>query len=768
MPTAHRRSRALALPTGLVLVTALALGSGPALAAETPSPSPVATAEPSDAAEPSADPTADPAPTATIPDADTPDVDTPGAEIPTPDPSATATTTDLPDDGGVVTNGPPLAVDPETGLAVGIARYIPYPASATAVGDRGLATATLAIPGGMTPVILRGRLTSLADNPGLVRIRAGNSYVEMDAVTGGEFELTLEPDAVVNGNLTVEVRNDLDVGTGRCVSDTTTTETVDDLVIGFIGVETPPDTVAGFFSPPVQKVTLVVPDDASPAVAEAALAGAGALATRYDALIPVVVQTTAEFDADPTRFDDSDGPIRIVRLSPSNEPVNTVQITDPGVPMMTISGPAAELAKAAAALAAPELGLAGAPEVTELSDTRKSYTTSSLTLAELGAAKPTLVGLGRLEYVVAIGQDAFGGPTSGFAIHLEGAHTPPQDGGLLTASVLWNGQLVEAQALSAETSTYVADATIPAQLVERTNSLTIRLDASPPGGNCESGAALPAQLDILGVTSTVTATPGQSLPEGFVRYPQAFGNTLHVAFGSGEITPALIRTGCALVVSLQRATAQRMNIELLAFDAFVAATTAGVVIGASPDDADTLKAPLRFEPWRQISDAETDFTVTVDGPFAALESFEYLGRNIVMLGSTAPTSQAQPQLDQLADEAQNGLFGWFALGGNILVAQPGYDTITTLDLRTLVPQESVLEERSEMPVWLFVLAGGLLALIIGRILVARARRRRLRRVVAESTRAEAGALAGSGVANGNGGADEPPAPRTQEPPPDRA
>ncbi len=758
MAAAPRLRRALLAPAMLVLSASLVVTAGSALAAETPSPSASPSASPSDAlastpptatAEPSADAT---------------------ASSDAAQPSASATPTDT---GEVVTNAtadtPPdegtgVIIDNanDTGLAVGISRFIPYPATATAVGSKGLASATLAIPNGMVPIVLKGRLTSLADSPGTVRIRVGTQYVEMDAVTGGRFEIKLGADAVVDGNLTVEVRNDLDVGTGRCVADTTTTETIDQLVLGFVGFETPPDTIAGFFSPPVQKVTLVVPDDATPAVAEAALAGAGALATRYDQLVPVVVQTSAEFEVDSERFDDTDGPIRVVRLKPTDGTTNTVTITDPGVPMLTISGPAEELASAASALAAPELGLAGAPEATAMSDVRKSYQTTSLTLTDLGAAKPTLVGLGRLEYVVSVGQDAFGGPTSGFAIHLEGAHTPPQEGGLLTASLLWNGQLVESQALSGETDTYVADTTIPAQLVERSNSLTIRLDASPPGGNCESGAALPAQLDILGATSTVTATPGQSLPEGFVRYPQAFGTTLLTTFGSGEITPDLIRTGCAMVVSLQRATAQRMNIELTDFAQFLASTSTGMVIGATPEDADALQAPLRFEEFRQISDAETDFTVTVDAPFAALEAFESTGRNVLMLGSTAPTSQAQSLLDQLAEEAQNGLFGWFGLSGNILVAQPGYDEITALDLNTIVPQETVLQERAQLPIWLFVVAGLLLLLIIGRVVLVRARRRRLSQAVAEASDDED--VDDSAAGREASAASAPP---TQEPPSER-
>lgn len=712
MPPATRAARLAAAGVVSLLSLGLAVPAASADTTPTPGTSPVAA---SASPTPSASATPSPAPTA---GATSP---APSAATPEPTPSPGSTLGATQDVG-------------DNGLVVGIDRFIPYPATATAVGSRGLASVTLPIPVGMVPIVLTGTLTSVADSPGIVRIRVGTKYVELDAVTGGRFSLELGKDAAIDNNVTIEVRNTLDLGQGECVSDTTTTEAISDLRLGFLGTETPPTTVAGFFSPPVQRVTLVVPAEASPAVAEAALAAAGALATRYDQLVPIVVTTPAEFEQDPARYNNTDGPFRIVRIEPSDELETTVSISDPGVPTLTISGPSNELAPATSALASVELGLAAVPVATALTDVQKSYSVPTLTLAQLGAEKPTLAGLGRIEYAIPVGQVSFGGPISAVDIHLEGTHTPVAANGAMIASILWNGTLVQSQTLG-EDDLYVADAAIPGALIERDNTLIIRLDASPPGGNCQSGAPVIAQLDVFGAVSTVAATPGQSLGIGFGRFPQAFGETMHVAFGSGPLTSDLVRTGAAMVASLQRAIGQRMNIDVVPLAEAVGAPYSVMVIGATPEDANTLKAPLRFEPWRALDDARTAFSVTVDGPFAALEAFETAGQNILMLGCTAPTEQAQPLMDQIADEAQNGRFGWFGFGGSIVVAQSGAELLE-LQLRTLVPQATVQREEAGLPVWLFVLGGVILLLVAVRILWVRLRRRRISRAVAQAQQAD--------------------------------
>ena len=714
-------------------LTVLAAGlAAPSVQADPPVPGGLSSATPTPSAPASVTPSpgtsAAPTPEASSASAAT----AAPSESPSASPAASPSTTPFVPGSGAVVD-----LADADGLTTKVARFIPYAGTATAVGGSGLATVTLPLPPGLVPVVLDGTLTTLADSAGTVRVRVGSSSEEFNVETGGVFSIPVPFEAIENNSVTVEVRNTLEPGKGECDGDFTTTATIENLVLGFIGKETPPTTIAGFFSPPVQKVTLISTGEPTLASAEATLAAAGAIATRYDRSVPIVTVTDQQFSADPNALRDVDGPKRIVRLLPTDDSTVTVSITNPGTPTLTISGPGDQLADAAAALASPSLGLAGAPVATELSETRQATVTTTLTLEQLGAATPRLAGLGRLEFALPVPQDQFGGTVDAVAIHLEGAHTPVPAGGLATASILWNDQLVASQLL-ADNDQYVADVTVEGPLMRRDNFLVVRLEVTPPGGNCGT-ATQPMQMDLNGFASTLTGTPGQSLSAGFNRFPQAFGSDLHVAFGSQQLTPTLVNAACSMVVSLQHAASAQLQVSTQDFASFVTAPYPGLVIGATPADADTLEAPLRYEDWRAINAAATEFTVTVDGPFAALEAFELDGRNILMLGSTDPTEQSMPLVVQLADEAENGEFGWFGLRDDLMVAQSAYQTIF-LDSTTVVPQTSVQAEGRQLPPWWLLLIVAVVVILLLRWWFVRRRAKRIRRRLA-AAEAEAAATA---------------------------
>ncbi|MHB1211669.1 MAG: hypothetical protein ACYC0W_05330 [Candidatus Nanopelagicales bacterium] len=699
MPAMSQRRSLLAV--AVFAATTIGLATAPAQAATSspsPTPSPVATAT----------------------------VDPSGSASARPDTAATDTAQPAGTLAGTPASSPsPTPIDAEIG------RLLTYKTTATAVGANGLATATLAIPAGLVPVVLRGTLTSVADNPGVVRIRVGANYIEMDAETGGDFSLAVPAEAVRERNLTIEVRNTLDLPKEECVFDTTTTETISDLVLGFVGIETPPTTIAGFFSPPVKKVTIVAGASTVPE-AEVVLAAAGAMARRYDRDIDIVVMTPDEFAADPAVLDPSAGPERIIQLVPDDTASVQVVVDDPGVPRLTISGPASQLSDAASSLESVGLGLAAIPEASELSETEVNPANPTLTLAELGAPKPTMSGLGRLEYTIAMSQDRFGGPIQSFAVHLEGVHTPVQDAGAATASILWNDQLIASQLVTNDDQ-FTADVNVDPSLVRRDNFLTIRVDAVNNSGGCNAAgnATQGFQMDIDGNASTVSATPGEALPEGFERFPQAFGGQLRIAFGSGPLTPELVKAGASMVISLQRSAINPLDVTSEDFDTFLAGGYPGMVIGATPQDAVALDAPLRFEDLRAVDFELTRFTVKVDGPFAAMEAFDIDGRNILLLGSTAPVEQSAPLLQQVADEAQDGEFGWFGFKGTMIVAQPGAELLT-LSTATLVPQASIVAESRSLPTWWLVVLGLAVLILLARLVMLWRRRRAVRRQIAKA------------------------------------
>ncbi len=653
--------------------------------------------------------------------------------VPEPDPAASTPPTSSPSPsptGGGDATGPAIDDTFDTGLEVGIDRYITYPSTATAVGSNGLATTTLAIPLGMVPIQLRGELVSLADNPGIVRVRVGTSFIEMDATDGGRFSLPVPADAVVDRNLTVEVRNTLDDGGERCSADFTSRATITDLSVGFIGRETPPETIAGFFSPPVKKVTIIIPDEVSPAVAQAAMATAGAVARRYDRTVPIIIMSVAQASSDPTVLVDADGPNRIVRLLPTSDEAVSVAVTNPGVPTLSISGDGDALSAAGAALSTTALGLGAVPDATDLSQGPQSAPTSALSLADLGVERPTLFGLGRLTASVNVPQDRFGGPTGAFTIRIEGANTPVPPGAQATASLLWNDQLVQSQVLG-DSDDYLAEVTVSGPLVRRANTLTLRVDATPSGGDC-SIATQPFQMDIDGFASTVTAQPGQTLAPGFTRFPQAVAGRLVVAFGSGQLKASHVVDACGLVVALQRSGNVQLEVVVEDFASFLTAPNPGLVVGATPDDANALSAPLRFEPWRAVRIGGAEFELTVDGPFAALEAFDLEGRNILLLGGT--TGSPPELMRQLVDEAQNGEFGWDGLAGDLLVAQPGAEPLS-LTSDAVVPQAAVVEESRSIPVWWLAVGAAVVGILLARWWAVVRRRRRIEEKIAAATEA---------------------------------
>ncbi len=609
-----------------------------------------------------------------------------------------------------------VSAETDPAVATTFTQTLAYSTSLTAIGEGGQASTALPVPTGLSPVTLRGTLTATAASDGVAVISVGTTQAEVSVRVGGTFELPLPAGTEVNSAVVLTVLNRLNPKLNDvCSYDTTTSVTLSNIQIEATGVETPPTTVADFFSPAVRTITVVTPDAQNFSVNEAALAAVAALSAKYgrDTVITAAVSSGAIQPPAPGA--------RVVSIAANFDATTSLTLSDPGIPTLTLTGPATELSAAAAALGGVTLGLAGAPTVTALAENNTATPGSIFTLADFGTAQPTLVGVGRLTYSTTVSQSRFGGPISSFTLHLEGGNTPTPPGGIVTATVLWNDLIVNSQSI-ADTDTYAVDATIDSTLVKRDNTLTIRLEAIPPGGYCTT-TPLPAELDINGTGSTITGHPGQSLAVGLQRFPQVLGNTVRIAFGTEGASENTLSEAAHVISTLQRASATPLAVKLVPIADFTKASYPGVVIGAAPEDAAALKAPLRFEAWRAVDASGKKFTVTVDGPFAALEAFDAGGRDLLLLGGTAPVAQSVALSDSLATQADANPFGWFVLTGDLLVAQPGLPPLA-LSTATIVPQASVANEFT-IPLWLIIAVAVLLLVIVARLIAVRARKRRI-------------------------------------------
>jgi hypothetical protein len=591
---------------------------------------------------------------------------------------------------------------------------LPFATTLTAVGEGGQASTGLPVPVGLTPLNLSGVITATAVSDGVAVISVGTNQTEVSVREGGAFSLSIPAGTMSDSVVVLNLVNKLDpINDELCSYDTLTAVTLAEISISAFGAETPPATIAEFFSPAVRNITVLAADTKDSAVTDAVLNAVGSLASKYGRDTIIAAMTEGEFTPPTTPGS------RVVVIEKSSAPEVSVEVSNTTLPTLTLSGPATKLPPAAAALGSVNLGLAGSPAATGLQQTTSATTATTLTLADVGTATPVLAGVGRITYSTAISQSRFGGPVDSFKIHLEGGNTPTPKGGIVTASVLWNDVIVDSQSI-ASADTYLVDVEIAASLVKRDNTLTVRLEAVPAGGYCTTGP-MPAELTLNGKGSTVIARPGQGLPPGFERFPQTLGAALPLSFGSGEITPVMLTAAAHLVSTLQRASVPQLSIRVVDFTEFQAAAYPGLVVGATPADADALAAPLRFEPWRAVDAAGKNFTVTVDGPFAALEAFATNGRDVLMLGSTKPANESNPLLDVLAADADADPFGWFVLTGDLLVAQVGQPNLA-LSSSTVVPQSKIASEFT-VPLWLIVAVAVLLIIIVARLIVVSRRRR---------------------------------------------
>jgi glycerol-3-phosphate acyltransferase PlsY len=87
-------------------------------------------------------------------------------------------------------------------------------------------------------------------------------------------------------------------------------------------------------------------------------------------------------------------------------------------------------------------------------------------------------------------------------------------------------------------------------------------------------------------------------------------------------------------------------------------------------------------------------------------------------------------MTRIAEEAQNGEFGWFGFKGTMIVAQSD-GPLLSLSTATLVPQPSVVAQTRQLPAWWLIAIGAIVLLLIVRMIMLWRRRRQIKEVIEE-------------------------------------
>ncbi|MHB2027982.1 MAG: hypothetical protein ACYCPT_04095 [Acidimicrobiales bacterium] len=550
------------------------------------------------------------------------------------------------------------------------------------------------------------------------------SVSKIEGIT--KFSAPLNEKDIVNGVVTigVSVTVNLDsayLNTGTCTSPDAVVVQVESATGELGGALATPTNPADFWPPILNKVVIWVPSLSSMSTSDAqdaALASiqvAATISQQYGTSTAVVVDEGRPPDQRLNPL------IRNVVIEETPQSVTSqVSVASFGTaPVLIVSGHGSSLVAEAKAIGKGTLALATATRARNFSTSSPTYNpslvtvqsngTREITLAQLGSTT-TLEGLGTVDQTQFLSQAEFGTSINSLQLRLQANYTPPPVGGVATFSVLVGGYIVASQRLGTSGSLSMS-ASVPASVLNRTQSVDFRLDYSPPGGFCHAGL-VPVEVTI-NPSSGFAASAGQTLPLGFDRSPQDVASGLNVDLVS--MTDQNLIDACELVTSLAQILPSLPNVNLVSPNAATNGLTTELIVGATRATTVQFHAPIILQPFRTLSSNGIKTGYSVDQPFAALEAFSQNGRDIILTGSYVQTSLTQRLLLTMNSPSFGG---WFGLGTGQLAIMTADGKLRLVGSGAVLSQLTQLNPANNLgiPTWLLILIVVIVLAIVLRLL----------------------------------------------------
>lgn len=426
-----------------------------------------------------------------------------------------------------------------------------------------------------------------------------------------------------------------------------------DPVLEYDGNSTPA-TIADYLPSLLTRLTILVPPDVNAAEATAALRLTAAVTARYAAQqTEIELAALASRDALPATA--SANPFeRTVVIRAAETDALALQPTD-SLPLLLITGSDTGLSRQVDLfLVSDALALAPEVQVQSIVPPTPAADSNRLTFDALGFTNLQVNGIGQMELPFTVAQADLGGSVNRLTFNVSSSYTPLQPTDRGTLSLLVNGTLVDAVALDAS-GAFERSLSVPGNVLARDNTLTARFNYIPAQDMCRSGL-IPFTAQISG-GSSVEFGRGQTLAQGFARFPQNFVASFQTAFETLDLTS--LSTATNLVIALQRTTRTPLQPTVVNWVDALAANTPALLFSASEGSAASLNPPLLAAPVRVVKADGTELLrIDGDAPFAALEAFEQNGRDVLLAqGEAAAVHHLSASL--LADP-----LGWYGLQGD--------------------------------------------------------------------------------------------------------
>jgi hypothetical protein len=486
-----------------------------------------------------------------------------------------------------------------------------------------------------------------------------------------------------------------------------------DLAAVFAGNEPAPATVATFFPPVLQRLTIYAPIDANAAEQQAVLTLTSAIARMYrpqTTAITVVKQPRGATPPPAPQFtravvvENGDAGINVVNAGRSNVYLKLTgrgdQLTDQASPVVNRLQSLLQVPNARV----DEAGSDGDPVSDEMSFDRLNISGES---SVLRTSKLT----------VGVDRSALGSRRiDSLQVHLLANHTPVASLDSASVMVRANGQVVYTSPLN-ETGRVDAVFDVPGDFLRQRIDLDFALTFSPRQLCSPTIAPMTFQLDPR---STLTMRRGGQAAGGFSAVPSEFSPEFLVAFDGGS--PNQLDYAARVVADIARTTGSPLMPRVVDVTSAADARTGALILAnATTLKPTSLRPPIGGESSDVQIDLSNELRADIDRGLGSIQAFADLPRDrtVILVTTSGAWSLVEPLLayvDRLPG-------GWSSLVGN--VAATGADgAVTNLSIGPADPAPTPPPDEPSWPIWLAIGAGCvvLAALGLGAALWRRRRR----------------------------------------------
>lgn len=616
----------------------------------------------------------------------------------------------------------PLNADPSTGPEA----TMPWPAlglpkEVTLVGANTNQDFAIPVPSGFGPTRLQGLIHAPVDfTAGFVEINDGRGTVlgtvplptvaPDQAVVPFTVDLSAGQVAADALQLSFSVREPALPPEARCGLGEQVM--LSDLAAVFSGAEPAPRTIASFFPPVLQRLTIYTPVNADDAEKQATLTLASTVARMYRPQAPAITVATLPRGAAPPPAPQF---ARAVVVESGDAGLNIVN-GDRADVYLKLTGRGNQLSDQVSLMANDVQSLVQVPGArVDKAGSTGTADAEQMTFGDLNISGETSV-LRTASFTAGVDRSALGSRVDGVKVHLLATHTPvaSMDSASVTVSV--GGQAVWTAPLSS-TGRVDVEFEVPAEFLRQRINFEFALTFSPRQLCSPTIAPVTFQLDPR---STLTLQRGGPALTGFSAVPSEFSPEFLVALDGSS--PNQLDDATRVVAKIAQRTETPLTPRVVDVKAAAQSTTAALIVANAATISQTsLRPPVGGESADIQVDLREQLRADIDRGLGSIQAFadEPRQRTVVLVTTSGAWSMVDPlfgYLDQLPD-------GWSTLSGDVLAAGPD-GTVSQLTIGHGDVAAPVASEGVNGGAWLAVGVGAaaVLAALLG-VAVWRRRRR---------------------------------------------